>query len=87
MIRQIGESDVLSAEAWPPHIAPFPNQLPHFGHIQASFFRVPYAVVSQQLSPCSACRETRRPYLLAALDAVSLNQRQINNEHDIKQST
>jgi hypothetical protein len=72
---QTGESDVLSAKVTPPHIATFLDQLPHFGHVRGSFFRVPSAVVSQQLSPCSARHESRSPYLLVELDAVPLNQR------------
>jgi hypothetical protein len=87
MIRHIGEADVLSAKVSPPHLASFLKQLPHFGHVQGPFSRMPYAVASQQLSPLARAVKPRVPYLLAALDAVSLNQRQINNEHDIKQST
>jgi hypothetical protein len=87
MIRHIGEADVLSAKVNPPHLAPFLKRLPHFGHVQGPFSRMPYPVASQQLPPVARAVKPRVPYLLAALDAASLNQRQINNEHDIKEST
>ena len=83
----VREADVLGAKVIAPHLAPFLKQLPHFGHVQGPFSRMPYAVASQQLSPVARAVKPRVPSLLAALDAVSLNQRQINNEHDIKQST